>query len=254
MIEDSRRDYQLFLGDYRSQLDAVQADLIMTSPPYNIGSKQPRHDGYRHLGRYDVKSYGAIRDYPDDLAEEVYAEQQREFFLWCAEHLNRDAVLVYNHKPHRKDGRLRHPAEWFLLPCVRERLQLMEEVIWDRGSTHNHCNRLMWPQTERLYVFRRQDGRYRFNNAAGLSQRTDVWRIRRSPANGHNAPFPLTLVSAAIEAWSEPGDLVCDPYMGSGTTGAAAVELGRRFVGAEVLKKYHTLACARLAGRKERAA
>ena len=40
-------------------------------------------------------------------------------------------------------------------------LQLMEEIIWDRGSTHNHANRLFWPQTERLYVFRKADGEYR---------------------------------------------------------------------------------------------
>ena len=74
---------QMYLGDYRLQLTTVQADLIITSPPYNIGSTHPRRDGMRRFGRYDAKSYGAIRDYPDDVPEEVYQQQQREFSLVC---------------------------------------------------------------------------------------------------------------------------------------------------------------------------
>jgi site-specific DNA-methyltransferase (adenine-specific) len=238
--------HQIHCGDYRTVLADLRADLIVTSPPYNIGSKHPRHDGFRRLGRYDPKSYGAIRDYPDALPEQEYQTQQGAFFLWCADHLTRDGILVYNHKPRRKEACLRHPAEWFLAPAVRDRLQLMEEIIWDRGSTHNHCNRLLWPQTERLYVFRRQEGVYRFLNHGHLQYRTDVWRIPRSPANGHNAPFPLALACAVIEAWSAPGMLVCDPHAGSGTTGIAARQLGRAFVGTEILKKYYELARTRL--------
>jgi site-specific DNA-methyltransferase (adenine-specific) len=237
----------MYCGDYREVLSDIHTDLIVTSPPYNIGSKQLRQDGLRRLGRYDLKSYGAIHDYPDTLPEHVYQAQQVEFLLWCADHLTLDGILVYNHKPHRKNASLRHPAEWFLEPVVRARLQLMEEIVWDRGSTHNHCNRLMWPQTERLYVFRRQEGVYRFVNHPSLPYRADLWQISRSATNGHNAPFPLLLVRAVIQAWSLPGMLVCDPYAGSGTTGVAALQLQRGFVGAEVLPKYYDLACTRLA-------
>src|SRR5262249_16156327 len=44
-------------GDYRRVLNEVRADLIFTSPPYNIGSKQPRADGIRKFGMYDGKSF-----------------------------------------------------------------------------------------------------------------------------------------------------------------------------------------------------
>jgi len=223
-----------------------KAALIFTSPPYNIGSKQPRTDGFRKHGHYDPKSYGAIRDYPDDLSEDVYQRQQRDFLLWAAAHLIEDGVLVYNHKPRRRDGQMIHPAEWFLLPEVRAQLQLMEEPAWDRGSTHNHSNRLLWPQTERLYVFRKRDGVYPFVNRKDLPQRSDVWRIERSRVRGHNSPFPLDLARTVIQTWSFEGDLVCDPYGGSGTTGVAALELGRRFVGAELLPKYYHMAKRRL--------
>ena len=160
--------------------------------------------------------------------------------------MKKSGVLVYNHKPRRKGGRLIHPFEWFAR--VPE-LTLMEEVIWNRGSTHNHCNRLMWPHTERLYVFRRTDGKYTFQNTGNLDFRSDVWCLSRGKTNGHNAPFPLVLAEAVINAWSSPGDLVLDPYCGSGTTAVAARGLGRAFLGAEVLKKYHKLATQRLSER-----
>jgi DNA modification methylase len=236
----------LYYGDYRSVLSEVKANLILTSPPYNIGSKQARQDGFRRLGRYDPKSYGAIRDYPDTLPEPVYQEQQKEFLLWCAAHLTDNGVLVYNHKPRRRNGSLLHPGAWFLHSQVTRCLQLMEEIIWDRGSTHNHCKRLMWPHTERLYVFLRRGNTYRFLNDEQLPYRSDLWRIERSARNGHNAPFPLQLASAVIQAWSRPGELVCDPFAGSGTTALAARALGRGFVGAEIIEKYYELACERL--------
>jgi DNA modification methylase len=133
---------------------------------------------------------------------------------------------------------------------VAERLTLVEEIIWDRGSTHNHEVSMFWPRTERVYVFRHADSPYRFRNHAGLPHRNDVWRInrvsRKRKSKGHNAPFPLALAEMAILAWSEPGDLVCDPYLGSGTVAAAARKLGRRFVGSEILKKYHQMTLDRL--------
>lgn len=237
--------FKVLLGDYREVLSDVTADLILTSPPYNIGSKQPRQDGYRKLGRYDPKSYGAITDYPDSLPEAEYQASQADFLRWAAGHLSKHGVLVYNHK-NRRNGKLISPYRW--IDRVPE-LTPMEEVVWDRGSTHNHGRQLMWPTTERLYVFRRTDGTYPFINTNMLPQRSDVWRITPDRSGtGHNAPFPIALAEAAILAWSQPGELVCDPYAGSATTGVAALRLGRRFVGSEVLPKYHRLGQERLAG------
>ena len=234
------------LGSYADVLSDVQANLIFTSPPYNIGSKAPRQDGQRKFGKFDPKSYGAITDYPDNLPEAEYQDQQVSFLVWCVKHLCSGGTLVYNHKPRRRNMRLIHPMEW----AVRvPELALMEEVIWDRGSTHNHSNRMMWPTTERLYVFRRADDpaeSYALVNGASLDYRSDVWRINPPQSNGHNAPFPEELARAVINAWSEPGDLVCDPYSGSGTVAVAARDLGRNFIGAELMEKYWKLSNERL--------
>jgi len=222
-------------------------DLIFTSPPYNIGSKSPRIDGQRKHGKFDPKSYGGITGYSDNLPEDAYQASQVRFLQWCERMLKDDGILVYNHKPRRKNMALIHPMQWFLqVP----QLQLMEEVIWDRGSTHNHANRLFWPQTERLYVFRKADGPYRFLNTPDMEFRSDVWRIplssRKATEANHACPFDDTLASSVITAFTNSGELVCDPYSGSGTTMCAAKKLGRSFIGTEISKTYHQQSIERL--------
>lgn len=226
-------------GDYAEVLGDVKAALICTSPPYNIGSHSPAKTGQRKYGLFDPKSYRAIREYPDNYPEDAYQESQVRFLTWCSEHLGKGGVLAYNHKPRRKGGAMIHPMQWILqVP----QLVLMEEIIWDRGSTHNHSDRLFWPHTERIYILRRKGDSYKLKNTRELDYRSDVWRIGRSPVNGHNAPFPHELVRALIKAYTLEGDVVCDPYLGSGTTALVAKEMGRAFYGAEVLDKYWKMA------------
>ena len=55
---------------------------------------------------------------------------------------------------------------------------------------------------------------------------------------GHPAPFPSKMAAMHVQSWSNPGDLVMDPFAGSGTTLKAAKEMGRRFVGIEVNPDY----------------
>jgi site-specific DNA-methyltransferase (adenine-specific) len=76
------------------------------------------------------------------------------------------------------------------------------------------------------------------------------WWIVANPYNGetagHPAPMPFTLVSDHIETWTKQGSIVADPFMGSGTTGVAAVKLGRKFIGIEIEPKYFDIACKRI--------
>ena len=137
-----------------------------------------------------------------------------------------------------------HPMSW--ISKVKQ-LTLMEEIIWDRGSTHNHSNRLMHPITERLYVLRLTNDKYTFLNTSELDYRSDVWRLGRAPVNGHNAPFPEELARNVIKAWTKPGDTVMDPYSGSGTTLFAALKEDRNFVGSEILPEYHEKITEKLA-------
>lgn len=61
--------------------------------------------------------------------------------------------------------------------------------------------------------------------------------------DSHPAKFPLELAEKVIKLYTEPGDLVLDPFLGSGTTAQAAKKLGRKYIGIELDPKYHKLAC-----------
>ncbi|MGH9123548.1 MAG: DNA-methyltransferase, partial [Acidimicrobiales bacterium] len=76
---------------------------------------------------------------------------------------------------------------------------------------------------------------------------TDVWRLPPAAGgNGHGAEFPLSLPARCIALTSKPGDLVLDPFVGSGTSALAAMELKRRFVGFDISERYVRLAEARI--------
>lgn len=64
----------------------------------------------------------------------------------------------------------------------------------------------------------------------------------------HPTQKPTELVSQLIEMYTKPGDLVCDPFLGSGTTGVSCVQTGRNFIGMELDKKYFEIAKQRIEG------
>lgn len=71
------------------------------------------------------------------------------------------------------------------------------------------------------------------------SPRTNIWRyVTSKNSTGHPAPFPLQLVKDHIETWTNEGDLVYDPFMGSGTTGVACEQMNRPWVGSEISDDY----------------
>jgi len=84
---------------------------------------------------------------------------------------------------------------------------------------------------------------------AEFGQRFNIWRQsaqRQRGKDSHPAPFPLPLALDHIISWSNEGDTVFDPFLGSGTTGVAAKELGRNFIGIEKVEKYYDLAKERI--------
>lgn len=105
---------------------------------------------------------------------------------------------------------------------------------------------------------RKQDGhgrrhanfnaRYKAHPAPTTRNRRSVWTISTKPFIGsHFATFPPGLVAPCILAGSKVGDVVLDPFMGSGTTAVVASALGRRFIGCEINTAYvklHKLRCA----------
>jgi site-specific DNA-methyltransferase (adenine-specific) len=92
-------------------------------------------------------------------------------------------------------------------------------------------------------------GKKRWNGGG----RPAAWTVgfERERDGGHPCPKPIRLMETLVRDFTDPGELVCDPFAGSGTTGVACLRLGRRFVGWERDPKYHAVAVKRLTAARE---
>lgn len=81
-----------------------------------------------------------------------------------------------------------------------------------------------------------------------FSRRFNVWDVSTdSRGAGHPAVFPEAIAEGHVLTWSNPGDTVLDPFLGSGTTGKMAAQLGRFFIGVDISQEYVDLARKRIA-------
>jgi len=249
-------DINLYLGSWEKVLNKMQpVDVILTSAPYNIGSRSPAITGRRKFGGFDPKSFRSITDYPDNLSEKEYQEQQKKFVTWAISKIKKSGAVIYNHKNRQKDGNLVSPRDWLKILQDKGILEIREEIIWDRGSTHNHAKTYLYPQNEIIYILthpqqKKQDVYFKNEDFYWKEKRNKgcgtVWRIPPdSNGKGHNAPFPLKLARHCIRLYTPNNGIVCDPYSGSGTTMIAAYLENRKFIGSEILKKYYDLSIKR---------
>lgn len=132
-------------------------------------------------------------------------------------------------------------------------LYLYDKRIWHKDPAWANCR---WTtntlkavsETEDLYVFWKP-GEYEVNRDRLTAEEwkewgyRQVWDIPSVRANNiHPAMFPLELASRVIKLYTNPGDIVLDPFIGSGTTAIAAIECNRHFIGFEMMQKYADIA------------
>lgn len=143
---------------------------------------------------------------------------------------------------------------WRLAFALQERgWYLRSEVIWRKPNAQPESVRDRPTRDhEQVFLFSKSE-RYKYDIEAvkGPNDRRlrTVWDIQtraNRAASGHFATFPQELVERCIEITSGQGDLVLDPFLGSGTTALAAGELGRRFLGVELHPDYLKMSRDRL--------
>jgi site-specific DNA-methyltransferase (adenine-specific) len=235
----------LYLGDCLEVLPSLSGvDCTVTSPPYN----QMESVNKAPTGLWADKTGGAgfVKNwqeggYTDDLVESEYQLQQNDIFAAVARASSPTGSLFYNHQIRWRDGTILHPIAWF----KPEGWQLRTEIVWDRAGGMMFNARMFCRFDERILWFVQGD-KWKWNQASvGLGT---VWRIPRAQNKDHPVGYPESIPFRCISATTDAGDLVLDPYMGGGTTGAAAVKLGRRFVGVEREPKYYDMARKRISG------
>ena len=87
-----------------------------------------------------------------------------------------------------------------------------------------------------------RSGRKRWNGGG----RHAVWTIPKGNGDGHPTQKPVALIRAWLDDFTDVGETILDPFMGSGTTGVACIQLGRRFIGVEIDPRYFDIARRRL--------
>jgi site-specific DNA-methyltransferase (adenine-specific) len=235
----------IHVGDARRMPEVPDASvaLVVTSPPYFAGKEYESALGEGHV--------------PGDYF--TYLAMLRDVFAECVRTLEpggRIAVNVANlgRRPYRS---LSADVTSILQDDLR--LLLRGEVIWQKqrgasgscawGSFRSPANPVLRDTTERLIVAskgrfdrvgRGDEGVPTVPGDEFMEATLDVWEIPAESATrvGHPAPFPVALVERCIHLFTYQGDVVLDPFMGSGTTAVAAVGSGRRYVGYDTDREY----------------
>ena len=164
-----------------------------------------------------------------------YVEWQKSVLLECWRTLSDTGAIYYNHKPRVQNGILQTPLE------LNPGLPLRQIVIWERNGGINFSPSFYLPTHEWILIFAKPDFRLRDKKASGAK---DIWKVGQERGNPHPAPFPVELPKIAIETTKSV--TVMDPFMGSGTTGVAAKNLNRDFIGIEMDEGYFKIAKDRI--------
>lgn len=216
-------------------------DCIVTSPPYNKnGFRKGKKDTGSSSSRYK-RWDGAKIDYDsydDNLLEEDYQKWQIELLNECFRVLKPTGSLFYNHKVRRFESRADHPLVWL----SKSKMHFYQQIIWDRGGAPDQNINYCTPSTELVLWFVKDKPKtFKTKN----NYFTEVWRFNPAKSD-HPAPFPKILVRNCLKLTTEEGDVVLDPFMGSGTTAIVSKELNRQFIGFEISSKYIEMSNKRL--------
>ena len=260
ILKDERIGGQrLILGDCLERMKEIpdgSVDLVVTSPPYD-----------------SMRSYGSCFDeFTIDNAHALMNEAKRV--------LSDCGVMVWVVADQTINGSETGTSFRHALAGLNAGLSLHDTMIYEKaqafgGSKYAYLNSFEYmfvfcngvrPRTFNAIVDRenirggkrestaksgmRKDGTIpkRVKKTANkFGKRKNIWKYGvGGGSTGHPAVFPLGLAQDHIISWSNEGDTVLDPFMGSGTTGVACVNTGRSFIGIELDEKYFDIAKERI--------
>ncbi len=231
-----------------NRLPEKSVDVIFADPPYNLQLRQ-------ELWRPNMTKVDAVDDDWDKFSSFTEYDTFTEKWLSACKRILKDTgtlwVIGSYHNIYRVGSILQDLGYWFLNDIVWVKTNPMPNF---RGVRFTNAHETL------LWVQKKQGAKYTFNHHAmkglndDLQMRSD-WIIpicngkERMKLNGekaHSTQKPEALLYRVILSSSNPGDVVLDPFFGSGTTGAVAKKLSRHWIGIERDKKYIQVATKRI--------
>jgi modification methylase len=253
-ISESAPTAKVIVGDCVAELSKLPAetvDLVFADPPYNL---QLQGD----LKRPDDSRVDAVDDDWDKFSSfSAYDDFTRAWLLACRRVMKPNAtlwVIGSYHNIFRVGTILQDLGFWIL-----------NDVIWRKSNPMPNFRGRRFTNAHETLIWASRDAdarRYTFNYEALKAGNEDIqvrsdWTLAlctgeerlkgKDKKKLHPTQKPEALLARVILSSSRPDDLVLDPFSGTGTTGAVAKRLGRRFVGVERDKGYATAANERLA-------
>lgn len=215
----------VYQGDFR-KAEIPLFSHIISDPPY----EQRSHDTTGSIRRADgIKnpqaiSFAGVDTIRDDLVKLAATKCSGWSIFFCTTEgvaIWRDAIEAQGLK--------------YKTPCIWVKPDAMPKFN-GQGPAHGHeCMVTAWCGTG-----------YSSWNGGGR-RGTFIHNVNPPSRDGrHQTEKPISLMCELISLFTKPGELVCDPCMGSGSTGVAAIRLGRKFVGCEIHEEYFNIAKERI--------
>lgn len=224
--------------DWMKAIADNSIDTIVTSPPYNLKGFRGNPKIPTNFWSKSKIDYGI---YDDNMPEEEYQQWQIDIINEAIRILKPTGSLFYQHKLRKWHGSSSHPMSWIL----KSNAKLFQEIIWDRKSTMAHRDGQLYNNTERIFWLIKDKPKV-FRKQMPEEFKKDIWIIPPRPNKNHPAPFPEKLAENCILLTTQPGDVVYDPFNGSGTTIYVADKLDRHGIGTEIDPTYVQLTEDRL--------
>lgn len=273
-------NWRLLIGDVREKLAEIEAGSVqcaVTSPPYYMLRD---YEADRQIGREDTEAeyIAALASVSDGVARALkatgtfwlnlgdrFAPDEGQSLLphrvalalkahgWCVR-----CDVVWNKTRWMPNGGFTRPilVHEYVFMLTRQNSGYLYNADALR-EPHSPVSLKRWEASgvaalgaPKSLGHKKADGEYQTKKVVANplgKLKTSVWDICPSSYDGaHFAVMPEELAETCIKASSQPGDLVLDPFTGSGTTGAVALRLGREFVGVELNQEYAALARTRI--------
>ena len=229
-VEQLSEGVRLYLGDCREVLptfESKSADLVAQDPPY----EKHMHDAKSGKGNSTATKQIAALDFSsidEPTRAFICRELQRISQGWSLTFCTPEGVRSWRDAIEAAGARYKRACVWYK-PDATPQLNGQGPGM----GAEMFCS--AWHGT----------GFSKWNGGGRLGHFTHNTHSREREGT-HPTEKPLSLMLELVELFSNPGDLVLDPFMGSGTTGVACARRARRFVGVEISEKYFDIACRRI--------
>ena len=222
------------------RMEDQTVDCVITSPPYNMNL---RIRNGKYCSRQIVKELSTKYDgFSDNLPIEEYYEFHSSVMR---ELLRVSKVIFYNIQ-------IVTGSKRSIFKMIGEFNEFLKDIIvWDKGVAQPAMQKqVLNRRSELILVFETDypiSRQYRYTNF-DRGTLSDIWQIKRGKKKNknHGAVFPEELVEMIINNFTNKGEIIYDPFMGTGTTAIVAKRLGRKFIGSEIGNEYYKFSNERL--------